>query len=265
MSSFINESIFHIKPFTDSNSIKQLEKYMLSNENRKHILSCYDESIEEIKEIKEIKIEQKPTNYNIISPRMEDGLFWCVFIAGKSYQDFINIGTKYKNQELHEKQKIIEFIKKTPSCMKSSNMKLSNVAIQVIMSEIMINKKTTLLSFMAFCMFYKICILIVNEANLTYLEYNPDISNELPYYIINRTIDGFYNINIDTRAEGIQKIRDTMIRLESYDKPFKGISTYKVVDLEEFAEKLGLDLENTKWKKPDLFQKIYEMCLWKNI
>ena len=56
-----------------------------------------------------------------------------------------------------------------------------------------------------------------------------------------------------------------MIRLESYEKPFKGISTYKVVDLEEFAEKLELDLENTKYKKPELFQKIYEMCLWKNI
>ena len=263
MSSFINECIFNIKSFTDSNSIKQLEKYMLSNENRKQILSCCDEPIKEIQKI-EIK-EQKPKNDNIISPRKEDGLFWCVFIAGKSYQEFLAIESKYKNKELDEKQKIIEFIKKTPSCMKSSNMKLSNVAIQVIMSEIMINKKTTLLSFMAFCMFYKICILIVNDANLTYLEYNPDTSNELPYYIINRTIDGFYNINIDTRAEGIQKIRDTMIRLESYEKPFKGISTYKVVDLEEFAEKLGLDLENTKWKKPDLFQKIYEMCLWKNI
>ena len=265
MSSFINESIFHIKHFTDSNSIKQLEKYMLSNENRKHILSCCDEPIEEIKEIKETIIEQKPKNDNIISPRMEDGLFWCAFIAGNGYKDFINIGTKYKNKELEEKQKIIEFIKKTPSCMKSSNMKLSNVAIQVIMSEIMINKKTSLQSFISLCMFYKICILIVNEANLTYLEYNPDTSNELPYYIINRTIDGFYNIDTNTILDKIQKIRDTMVRLESYDKPFKGISTYKVIDLEEFAEKLGLDLENTKWKKPDLFQKIYEMCLWKNI
>ena len=159
MSSFINESIFHIKPFTNSNSIKQLEKYMLSNENRKQILSCCDEPIKEIQKI-EI-IEQKPKNDNIISPRMEDGLFWCVFIAGKSYQDFINIGTKYKNQELQEKQKIIEFIKKTPSCMKSSNMKLSNVAIQEIMSDLMTDKKTSLKSFIAFCMFYKICILII--------------------------------------------------------------------------------------------------------
>ena len=133
MSSFIHESIFNIKPITEPTSIKQFEKYMLSIENLKKISSyCGEEPIVETKiEIK----EQKPKNDNIISPRMEDGLFWCVFIAGKSYQDFINIGTKYKNQELHEKQKIIEFIKKTPSCMKSSNMKLSNVAIQEIMSD----------------------------------------------------------------------------------------------------------------------------------
>ena len=39
MSSFIHESIFNIKSITDSNSIKQLEKYMLSNENRKQISS----------------------------------------------------------------------------------------------------------------------------------------------------------------------------------------------------------------------------------
>ena len=149
--------------------------------------------------------------------------------------------------------------------MKSTNMKLSNIAIQEIMSDLMTNKKTSLQSFIILCILYKVYIIIVNEANPTYIEYTPDISKELPIHIINRTIDGFYNIDIDTRLDKIQKIRDTMIRLESYDKPFKGISTYKVVDLEKFAEKLELDLENTKYKKPELFQKIYEMCLWKKL
>ena len=263
MSSFINESIFHIKHFTDSNSIKQLEKYMLSNENRKQILSCCDEPIKEIQKI-EI-IEQKPKNDNIISPRMEDGLFWCAFIAGNCYKDFINIGTKYKMKELEEKQKIIKLIQQNPHCMKSTNFKITNIAIQEIMSDLMTDKKTSLQSFIALCILYKVHIIIVNEANPTYIEYNPDKSIELPIHIINRTIDGFYNIDTDTKAEGIQKVRDTMIRLESYEKPFKGISTYKVVDLEEFAEKLELDLENTKFKKPELFQKIYEMCLWKKL
>ena len=263
MSSFIHESIFNIKPITEPTSIKQFEKYMLSIENLKKISSyCGEEPIVETKiEIK----EQKPKNDNIISPRMEDGLFWCAFIAGNGYKDFINIGTKYKVKELEEKQRIIEFIKKNPSCMKSTNFKITNIAIKEIMSDLMTNKKTSLQSFIALCILYKVHIIIVNEANPTYIEYNPDTSIELPIYIINRTIDGFYNIDTDTKAEGIQKVRDTMIRLESYEKPFKGISTYKVVDLEEFAEKLELDLENTKFKKPELFQKIYEMCLWKKL
>ena len=38
MSSFIHESIFNIKSITEPTSIKQLEKYMLSNENLKKYL-----------------------------------------------------------------------------------------------------------------------------------------------------------------------------------------------------------------------------------
>ena len=263
MSSFINECIFNIKSITEPTSIKQFEKYMLSTENKKQILSyCGEEPIVETKiEIK----EQKPKNDNIISPRMEDGLFWCAFIAGNGYKEFINIGTKYKVKELEEKQKIIKLIQINPYCMKSTNFKITNIAIQEIMSDLMTDKKTSLQSFIALCILYKVHIIIVNEANPTYIEYNPDTSIELPIYIINRTIDGFYNLDTDTRPEGIQQIRDTMIRLESYDKPLKCISTYKVVDLEKFAEKLELDLENTKYKKPELFQKIYEMCLWKKL
>jgi hypothetical protein len=45
------------------------------------------------------------------------------------------------------------------------------------------------------------------------------------------------------------------------DKPLKGVSTYKVSELEDIARKLDFKLEVALNKK-DLYDKLYELCIW---
>jgi hypothetical protein len=57
-------------------------------------------------------------------------------------------------------------------------------------------------------------------------------------------------------------MKDKMIHLESYLKPLKSISNYKVDELEILAKKMGIYEENKKYKKTDLYQDISEACVW---
>ena len=152
-SSYIYEKFFYIEP---SISIDAFDKFVLSNENKERYCLYIPPTLDSIP----IKNEPPPpslqTQSTIVIPRCEDTLFWCGFIAGNGYKTFLQIGSKYKNKELEEKQAMMESIKKNPLQIKTTNHKLSNIAIQEIMSSLMVDKKTTLMSFIAICVYYNI-------------------------------------------------------------------------------------------------------------
>jgi len=60
----------------------------------------------------------------------------------------------------------------------------------------------------------------------------------------------------------IREMKDKMIHLESYLKPLKSISNYKVEELEILAKKMGIYEQGKKYKKTDLYQEISEACTW---
>jgi hypothetical protein len=53
-----------------------------------------------------------------------------------------------------------------------------------------------------------------------------------------------------------------MICLESYLRPLKPITNYKVDELEDFAKKIGIYDTNKKQKKTELYQEIIDACQW---
>ena len=79
-----------------------------------------------------------------------------------------------------------------------------------------------------------------------------------------------YSIDLQTTdhsvfIEKMRRVQTNMHCLENYEKPLKGISTYKMKDLELMANKLKLfsnETEITLLKKQELYDKIYNYCLW---
>jgi len=61
----------------------------------------------------------------------------------------------------------------------------------------------------------------------------------------------------------ILEMRDKYMVLDSYSRPIKAMSNYKVQELEEMARKLSVYDENRKYKKSELYDKIHELCVWK--
>ena len=191
------------------------------------------------------------------SSRKPDTLFWSIFIAHYGVDEFTEIGSKYMNREMEEKMRVVEFIKKNRPRMKS--VKITAATGEEMMGDLLTNQSTSMLVLPALALFYETRIWIVSEETNTYLEYVPtsynrdfeivpgtEINIDYSTMIIYRaTYNGRVSYTTETNEEPsnlIEKIKQTMIRIENIEHPFKGISTYKLVDLEEIARKLNVQI-----------------------
>jgi len=191
------------------------------------------------------------------SPRKPDSLFWSIFVAHYGVDTFFQIGNKYMNRELEEKTQVMEYVKTHKSELKS--VKISVATGQEIMGDLMTNRTTTLLVVPVFSLYYGANIWLVSESSRTYIEFiSPN--SEITYLVYrsqgNRgSVE--YSTSIST-TESLQQIREKYICLDSAVKPIKGIGSFKVTELEEMVDKLGIILPEGKLKKNDIYQGIHK-------
>ena len=177
-----------------------------------------------------------------------DTLFWCLYIAAQGHTAYESIGRGYSNVEIAEKQKIVEFVRKNHGIAKTK------VMAQEIMSDLMTNKRASLMVLPALAAFYKKHIVITKQ-NRFYIDIPGSEDSDTLYLIKNDK--GNYGIDYSTPTPNLNKL----MRLNSYDKPLAAISTYKIGDLTEFAIRVGIDT-TVKRNKADLYQAVTIKCLW---
>ena len=202
---------------------------------------------------------------DIVSPTQHDTLFWCIYIVIHGYNDYLQIGRNYGVKELELKKLIGESIQSYPNQLKQSNYKITKVAIQEILSDLMTSQKeTNMLCLIAMISYFKLNIIIVNSTKKVMLEFVclPDIT--LPTYILYKDAYGKYSIKTTPiyKVE-IEIMKSTMVCLENYIKPLKPISTYKIDDLIFIAKKVGIYNETDKPKKNELYEQINNNIMWR--
>jgi hypothetical protein len=209
------------------------------------------------------------TSSEWFEPVQSDSLFWCVYTFVNGYSDYLMIGSKYANNEIVEKQKFFAFFKKCPKILKTTNCKITNQQTEEILSEMLsMNDQTSFLGIIALVVYYKINILLVHDTKKMYLSFRlMEDDNEQPHtqktcvlYKHPKSNKRYKMKMYEEDAETISTIKNTMLSLESYMKPLRAISTYKITELEEIAEKLGIEV--SKMKKQELYAKIQEYCVW---
>ena len=201
---------------------------------------------------------QKP---HITVPNKLDTLFWSIYIAHYGYPEYLAIGNKYTNFELAEKATIMEHLKTSKHILKRIHPKITLGATQEIMSELMTNKKSTLLAINAYALYYKVNIIVENVNNGTYLEYIYDKEQSADKWICLKYTE--------RRQYGIDHTGNTRVNrgilVESGEKPLRSMSTFKVAELNELAAKFPAiwnDPERGSWKKADLYGKLWHHCVW---
>jgi hypothetical protein len=232
-------------------------------------------TIEEINEIEKEQVEAKPRNNisDLITPKQADSLFWCLFIAHFGYGEYIEVDRNYGIKELEIKKQIGDFISKNPHKMKNTNVKLTKIAVQEILSELLTSQKdTSMQCLMALLVYYNINVILVNSTKLLMLEYIANVhENEIEdedcdtstTYVLYKDAYNKYSVQTEhlTVAE-IAGMKEKMICLDNHNKPLKPISQYKVDELEELAKKMGILDTKKKYKKAELYQEIVDACTW---
>ena len=262
MSTFLHQIFYNYNKFDDESSCKELEKYFLTVENKKRILDLSMETLDKKERVKKEDIAPQVETEtldkrDIFYSNKQNQLFWTIYVAIYGYEQYMAISTKYGNAELEEKQKIIEFLKTGYAKMKETNKKTSKTLIQTWMSEIMSAAKHTISILQVFSVYYKRPIFVYFEEVKSYL-YFPHSSEEdadvVPIIVLQNK-DGHYGLYHDSAF--VNTIKEG-ICFEDVDKPLKGMSAYKIGDLQELAKKCGFGENETKLKKPELYGMIWK-------
>lgn len=168
--------------------------------------------------------------------------------------------SNYGNTELKEKQNCIKFIEKNKNLLKTTNYKITNINIQEIKSELMTEQtKTSYYVLLAFVFYYNINIYIIHENRNMYLSFKND-TNTINHVIFkDKNKYRIQKMNVNNLE--IDNITRGMYCLVHFNKPIKGLSTYKVSDLHDIARILNIE-NYTNYKKNELYELIQLKLIW---
>jgi hypothetical protein len=141
-------------------------------------------------------------------------------------------------------------------------MKITNVAFQEIMSDLISysNKNINYRMLYAFIAHYKYNIILLNKDKQSFFHFKNDMNGDTTHLIELRK-GKYFNISNENMDEtNINTIYANYIELHHYDKPMKGLSSYKVDDLKIISEKLQIN--HYKIKKDELYTQIYRTIAW---
>jgi hypothetical protein len=175
-----------------------------------------------------------------------NSLFWCFF---ETIVEFHKSG----RIELDEKQKITDYLMKNPSVFKQTPYKITNVLAQSLMSDVQTpeNKlKNPFWMVLVYCIYFRKSVYVLWGANnepddnktYSYFSYMNE-KDENPIYLT-------YHIN-DRRftKEGKTEELDRRLQIYSLETPIKGIGSYKVAELRDIAQILGIPVVDKQTKQ----------------
>lgn len=234
----------------------ELQDYMLNNENiQKSIktkIQCVKNETPKVRET--LAPTKKPALY---IPNQQDTLFWCFYII--KHGD-IKYETMNNKNSLVAKQIKIDFvtsIRKNKDIVKMHKFDTIANLESNLANDNNLNPKT----FLTLCAIENINIiyvskktyyeLFVNDSNIVY------IVHELPcqskYY-------NKYGFEIAC-SDSLNHIKTDYYQISNVDKPIKSASAYKVQDLVDICNKLGINTTNTDTGKTRTKNDLYELIV----
>jgi hypothetical protein len=252
----LNQIFYTHKKFDTPDDIYTWESYMLNDT----FIQKYAPLIEPDVEV-EMSLPPPPQvtkRHALFSPRKEDTLFWSIYVLHHGEAEYTMIGGKYKNAELLEKQNILAYIQQNrnliKSCAQSAGVKVSNVRMQETAAEMMINKKTSWHAFHVMCMFYKINALVIQGE--LYMKFFAD--PEYKTYRFERNHDGHVSVDVGVmQPDDVATVESTLLHVDPFlPKLLKGVSNYKLPELEDMGKKLCVTPPVANPKKNDWYDVI---------
>ena len=235
--------------------IKNLQDYMLDETNMKKSLEM--KLVSEKKLVLDIKdkekkvVKDKEIKPALFIPREKDTLFWCFYVM--KHGDVKYEMLEYKNILTEKKLKIeyVEKIRKEKQTVKTYKFATLTHTENNLANENQLDVKT----FLTLCAVENLNVLFVK--NKTYYELLMNDSNEL--HIVHLLQN--YKYGHEINPTGASQIKTTLYQLDNIDKPIKSMSGYKLSELVEICEKLGIDIINKETNKSKGKKELYEAII----
>ena len=191
-------------------------------------------------------------------PKEKDTLFWCFFLM--KYGD-IDYETSPKHL-VEEKRIKIEYVDKMRD--KKHILKKHKISTLTNVENQLVNEfKIDINTFFSLCLIENIRVFYIH--NKCFYEFmNSEDDENTKIYIIKRLDQplkyGVKELNKDVEKD-LENYRTTLFKMDKMDKPIKSISSYKLVELQEICQKLGLDIVDKVSLKKKNKNELYESII----
>ena len=239
---------------TYNDVLDELQDYILDD---KRIHKSAEMKLTHIKQetIKPVKRDiQKPS---LFTPSQQDGLFWCFYIIKNGDANYETLNNKTTLVAKQQKIEYVSLIRQNKDVVKLYKLDTITNLENNLANDMNLNIKT----FLTLCAIENINIIYVN--NKTYYELLTNDTDVI--YVVHELQNQSkyhkkYGYELGTE-ETINKIRNSLYKLEIVDKPIKGISAYKVSDLLEICSKLEIETVNKASDKKKSKNELYESII----
>lgn len=266
-------SIFDISNYSHQFLTSQHIKQIDGGEPPKLYVGRNNKDVEEVLVVNKVyKTVSSPSSKAASTPQMHsekiertpritkhpDQLFWTVYEMHYGHEDFQMIRINYGNRYLEERLNICQQLMDT-NMLKSMNHRITKGQIEGIYGELMTpSRSTSLLALHALCCHYKIRVIILNKTKRRYTMFHHETGYTKTHIIEELTNrigkdPGYRSLKENISDDDIEPLLNGYIKMHHYEKPLAPISKYKISELREIANDLGIDSTVTK---PILYEKI---------
>ena len=191
---------------------------------------------------------------SLFTPSERDGLFWCFFVIKNGFAAYEFPETTSFINEKNIKIQLIEQLREKKQLLKTKKIKNIKEDVEDDRAN---QQKISVKTFIALCISENINILFIHKRK--YFEMICDENSR--YHVVHKHDNPEkYCYEIETSPEQIEKYKKEFFEMESFEKPLKAISNYKVNELLGFAKKLGLEEKHENIHKKNK-KELYELLV----
>ena len=238
-------------------NLLSLQDFVLNERNIENILKFTNQKPKVVKKSLARPIPKKQIHTDFLVPKFADTLFWCYYIMknGLGAYEMVH-GDGYKDS-FEQKIELVYKIRENKELLKQYKWKRN-----AIEDELVNHKQITVSAFMCICAIQKFNVVYIDNRKIyTLIENVEDLSSNLN--IVEKTERGFA-LFLGTNEDKYKKYTESIEKywkIDNFNKPLRGISSYKAKELQDICRKLDLDILNenkTRKSKKILYQMIRE-------
>ena len=193
---------------------------------------------------------KKMNTKEFFTPYQDDNIFWCWYIFQNGIKEYNILPNKYFIIEKTRKIDWIPLLRENKSSIKQLKYKLSSLENNLVNE-----KKMHIKTLETICFLNCIDVYIVKNKMLYKNAHDNEDKIILKYYPETKK----YGILLDT-VDILKKINTyekELFLVNDIEKPLKGISSYKLKNLQDIAEKIHIELKTTNSNKNKTKKQLY--------